>query len=264
MDLAGRTVLVTGATGGIGGAIVSALHRQGASLVLTGRRTALLEPLADQVGGRAVACDLGDPSAVARLAEELADADVLVANAALPASGRLDSFDVGGLDAALDVNLRAPMVLTHALLPGWTARGTGHAVYIGSISGKIATSNASVYAATKFGLRGFAQGLRDELHGTGVGVSIVNPGFVRDAGMFADSGATPPKGIGTSSPQEVAAAVVRAITHDLGDVDVAPALVRVTAKLNGVMPELVAGLARRLGSNATAEQIAAGQRPRQG
>ncbi|MCW2607699.1 MAG: family NAD(P)-dependent oxidoreductase [Frankiales bacterium] len=251
---------MTGATGGIGGAIVQALHREGARLVLTGRRAELLAPLAAQVDGRVVVCDLADPGAVARLAADCSDVDVLVANAALPASGRLDSFDVPGLDAALDVNLRAPMVLTHALLPGWTARGAGHAVYVGSISGKIATSHASVYSATKFGLRGFAQGLRDELHGTGVGVSVVNPGFVRDAGMFADSGAVPPRGIGTSSPQEVAGAVVRAVVEDLGDVDVAPALVRLSAKLNGLAPELVAGLARRMGSGQTAASIAEGQR----
>ncbi len=260
MEIAGTTVLVTGATGGIGAAIARALHREQVQLVLTGRRREVLEPLAEEVGGRVVVCDLGDAADVARLSVECADVDVLVANAALPASGRLDGFDVAGIDAALDVNLRAPVVLTHALLPGWSARGRGHAVYVGSISGKIATTHSSVYSATKFGLRGFAQGLRDEMHGTGIGFSVVNPGFVRDAGMFADSGATPPKGIGTSSPEEVATAVVRAVVEDLGDVDVAPALVRLTAKLNGLAPDLVAGIARRLGSGDTAAQISAGQR----
>ena len=252
-------MLVTGATGGIGHAIARALHREGAELVLTGRRTDILEPLATETGGRAIACDLSDPADVERLATECASVDVLVANAALPASGQLADFSVAELDAALDVNLRAPVVLTRALLGGWTARGSGHAVYIASIAGKVATSGASVYSATKFGLRGFAQGLRDELHGTGIGVSAINPGFIREAGMFADSGATLPKGIGTNSPEDVADAVVRAIRKNQGDVDVAPVFVRAGAWLNAFAPDVVAGLSRRMGAD-TAARIAAGQR----
>jgi short-subunit dehydrogenase len=259
MDLRGRTVLVTGATGGIGHAIARALHREGADLVLTGRRTDVLEPLATETGGRAIACDLSNPADVERLAAECASIDVLVANAALPASGQLADFAIAELDAALDVNLRAPVVLTRALLDGWTARGSGHAVYIASIAGKVATAGASVYSATKFGLRGFAQGLRDELHGTGIGVSAINPGFIREAGMFAESGATLPKGIGTNSPEDVADAVVRAIRKNQGDVDVAPAFVRAGAWLNAFAPDVVAGLSRRMGAD-TAARIAAGQR----
>ena len=260
MEIQGRTVLVTGATGGIGHAIARALHREGAGLVLTGRRTDVLEPLAKETGGRAIACDLSDPADVDRLAAECASVDVLVANAALPASGRLADFSTAELDAALDVNLRAPMVLTRALLDGWTQRGRGHAVYIASMSGKIATTTTSVYSATKFGLRGFAQALRDELHGTGIGVSVVNPGFIRDAGMFADSGATLPRTIGTNTPEEVAAGVVRAIRRDKGDVDVAPAFVRFSGKLNALAPELVARLSRRMGAGDVAASIAAGHR----
>lgn len=252
-------MLVTGATGGIGHAIARALAREGADLLLTGRRADVLEPLAKETGGRAIACDLSIPEEVDRLAAECAAADVLVANAALPASGRLEDFGTNDLDAALDVNLRAPIVLTRALLEGWKQRGTGHAVYISSISGKIATSGTSVYSATKFGLRGFAQGLRDELHGTPIGVSSINPGFIRDAGMFADSGATLPKGIGSNTPDEVATAVVRAIKQNKGDVDVAPAFIRLSAKLNALAPELIAGMSRRLGSGDVSSQIAAGQ-----
>jgi short-subunit dehydrogenase len=260
MELRGKTVLLTGATGGIGHAIARALHREGSELVLTGRRVDVLEPLAAETGARSLACDLSDPAEVDRLAAECAAADVLVANAALPASGPLASFSNAELEAALDVNLRAPIVLTRALLEGWTQRSSGHAVYIASMAGKVATRGSSVYSATKFGLRGFAQGLRDELHGTGVGISVINPGFIRDAGMFADSGATLPKGIGTNTPDDVAAAVVRAIRGDRGDVDVAPAFIRFSARLNALAPDVVAGLSRRLGSADLTEQVAAGQR----
>jgi len=260
MELRGRTVLLTGATGGIGHAIARALHKEGAELLLTGRRSEVLEPLATETGGRAIACDLSDPAAVDRLAAECGHVDVLVANAALPASGRLDEFDAARIDASLDVNLRAPIVLTHALLESWRARGSGHAVYIASMAGKIAGAGTSIYSATKFGLRGFGQALRDELHGTGIGVSVINPGFIRDAGMFADSGATLPKTLGTNSPEDVANAVVRAIRSDKGDVDVAPAFVRFSGRLNALAPEVVAGLSRRLGAGDVSKQIAAGQR----
>jgi short-subunit dehydrogenase len=260
MELRGRTVLVTGATGGIGHAIARAMHREGADLLLTGRRADVLEPLAAETGGRAIACDLADPAEVERLAAECTTADVLVANAALPASGLLSSFSIRELDAALNVNLRAPIVLTRLLAEGWTARGAGHAVYISSIAGKVGTAGGSLYSATKFGLRGFSQGMRDEMHGTPVGISVINPGFIRDAGMFADSGADLPKGVGSNTPEDVAAAVVRAIKHDKGDVDVAPAFIRLSAKLNALAPELVASLSRRLGGSAVSQQIAEGQR----
>ena len=260
MELRGRTVLVTGATGGIGHAIARALHREGANLLLTGRRTDVLEPLAKETGGQAIACDLSDAADVERLAGQCAAADVLVANAALPASGLLTSFSIAELDAALDVNLRAPIVLTRKLLDGWTTRGAGHAVYISSIAGKVGTAGGSLYSATKFGLRGFAQGMRDEMHGTPVGISVINPGFIRDAGMFADSGAKLPKFVGSNTPEDVAAAVVRCIREDKGDVDVAPAFIRFSAKLNALTPELVASLSRALGGSTVSREIAEGQR----
>ncbi len=127
MNVDGRSVLLTGATGGIGQAIARALAARGARLVLTGRRAEVLEPLAAEVGGRAIACDLAEASEVERLLGEVSNADILVANAALPASGELDSFSVEEIDRALAVNLRAPIVLARALSHGMVARGHGHA-----------------------------------------------------------------------------------------------------------------------------------------
>ena len=91
-DVLGGTALVTGATGGIGQAIARALAARGATLVLTGRRADVLEPLAAETGGRAVACDLADAAEVERLAREVGEVDLLVNNAALPASGLVDDF----------------------------------------------------------------------------------------------------------------------------------------------------------------------------
>ena len=122
------------------------------------------------------------------------------------------------------------------------ARRDGHLVFVGSLSGKSAGPHSSLYSATKFGLRGFALSLRQDLAEHGVGVSLVSPGFVRDAGMFADSGARLPPGVGTSTPEDVAAAVVRAIEGDRAEVDVAPLPVRAGARLAGLAPGLSAGV----------------------
>ena len=192
MDLAGKRVLLTGATGGIGGAAARALAARGASVVVTGRRAEPLEALAAELGGRAVVVDLADPDAPARLVEEAGEVDALVANAGLPASGELDSFSVAEIDRALTVNLRAPVLLARLLSPAMVARGAGHLVFVSSLSGRTAAPHSSLYSATKFGLRGFALSLRQDLAQHGVGVSCVLPGFVRDAGMFADSGASLP------------------------------------------------------------------------
>jgi uncharacterized protein len=260
VNLAGRTVLLTGATGGIGHAIAHACAARGAQLVLTGRRAEVLEPLATELSARAVACDLSRAEEVARLLGEVGNADVLIANAALPASGLLSSFSVEEVDAALAVNLRAPMVLAHGLAAGMRARGHGHIVFISSISGKTASIGGSVYSATKFGLRGFALGLREDLRGTGVGVSTVFPGFISDAGMFHEAEVKLPGYVATRTPEQVAAGVVRAIEHDRSEVDVAPLAVRLGAAVAGLAPELSGRLQRRLGSDDIAAAMAEGQR----
>jgi uncharacterized protein len=253
VNLAGRSVLLTGATGGLGHAIARRLRAAGAELVLTGRRAEVLEPLATETGARSVALDLADPAQVERLAREHAGVDVLVANAGLPGSGLLTSFSIEEIDRALAVNLRAPMVLARTLSEPMVARGSGHLVFMSSLAGKVGTPRSPVYSATKFGLRGFAQSLREDLRPSGVGVSAIFPGFVRDAGMFHDTGTKLPPGVGTVSPQDVADAVVRAIERNRGEVDVAPVGLRAGAKAAGLAPDLAATVQRKLGGQRIAE-----------
>jgi short-subunit dehydrogenase len=259
VKLSGATVLLTGATGGIGHAIARRLHGAGASLVLTGRRTDVLTPLAEELGGRAIAVDLVDREAPARLLEEAGDVDVLVANAALPASGLVDSFSVDEIDRALDVNLRAPIVLARLLGPKLAERGSGHLVFISSLAGKAAAPRSSLYSATKFGMRGFALGLRADLHAHGVGVSTVFPGFIRDAGMFAESGAKLPRGVGTRAPEDVAQAVQRAIERNKAEVVVAPAGLRLGSLFGGLAPGFAERATRRMGGDKIAAATAEGQ-----
>jgi len=259
-QLKGSTALVTGATGGIGQAIVRALHARGANVIATARRTEMLDQLAGDLDRvEPLVADLSDAADVVALVFGRR-VDVLVANAALPASGRLESFSDEEIDRALDVNLRAPIHLARALVPGMVERGTGHIVLISSLSGKMASAGASVYNATKFGLRGFGFALNEELRGTGVGATTVFPGFIREAGMFADSGARLPRGVGTRTPEDVAQAVIRGIDRNRPEIDVAPLSLASGARLFGFAPRLVSGINRRLGADPLAEAIAKGQR----
>jgi uncharacterized protein len=260
VNLGGRTALVTGATGGLGQAIARGLAARGARLVLTGRRIEALEPLAAELGGRALPCDLGDRAALEALVAEAGPVDGLVANAGLPASGWIGSFSVEQIDRALEVNLRAPMVLARLLCDGMAERGGGHIVFVSSLGGKTAPAGSSVYSATKFGLRGFARALREDLYPHGIGVSTVLPGFIRDAGMFHESGARLPAYIGTKRPDDVARAVVSAIERDRAEVEVAPLPLRLGAAVAALAPETSAKVQRRLGASELARQFEDGQR----
>ena len=173
MDLSGRTALLTGATGGLGRAIAAALAGRGTKLLLSGRKPEALEALANELPGeghRVLPADLAEPGAAEQLAAEAGAIDILVANAGLPATGRLPEFSAEELTRALRVNLEAPMLLARAVENGMLERGAGHMVFVSSLSGKSATPLSSVYNATKFGLRGFALGLRTDLEPLGIGV----------------------------------------------------------------------------------------------
>jgi short-subunit dehydrogenase len=260
MELRSAKVLVTGATGGIGQALAAELAAHGSKVVLTGRRADLLEPLAERLGGQAIPADLADRDAVEKLLNTAGEIDVLVANAALPASGLLADYSLTEIDRALDVNLRAPIVMAKLAAEGMVARGRGHLVFISSLSGKAASAQASIYNATKFGMRGFALALREDMRPHNIGVSTVFPGFIRDAGMFAEAGATLPRGVGTRSPQDVARATTRAIRKNLAEVDVAPLGLRVAALIGGAAPSLAAAVQRRMGGDEVTRQLAEGQR----
>jgi short-subunit dehydrogenase len=229
-------------------------------VIATGRNREVLEDLAAKVDGvEPLVADLADPAQVAALVFGRR-IDVLVANAALPASGRLDSFTEEEIDRALDVNLRAPIHLARVVLPGMTHRGSGHLVFISSLSGKMASAGASIYNATKFGLRGFGFAINEELRGTGVGATTVFPGFIREAGMFADTGVKLPRGVGTRTPEDVARAVMKGIDKGRAEVDVAPRSLAYGARLFGFAPGITAAINRRLGSQPLTDAIAEGQR----
>jgi short-subunit dehydrogenase len=262
VDLQGRRALVTGASGGIGGAIARALHARGATVVVTGRNVEALEKLASELGARAevLPADISSSKGARELAERAGEVDVLVANAALPASGEIDDYTPEQLDRAIAVNLAAPIHLSHALIDGMRKRGAGHVVFINSMSGKVALARGALYSGTKFGLRGFALGLRQDLEGSGVGVSTVFPGFVSDAGMFADTKIEAPPTVPAVTPERVARDVVRAIERNRAEIDAAPFASRVGGWLFGIAPGPVARLTKRLGGVELAHAIGEAQR----
>jgi len=229
--------------------------------VLSSRRGEELAELASSLPGeghRVVVADLALEGAAERLCAEAGSVDVLVANAGLPGGGRLERFSEDELGATLRVNFEAPIRMARALLPAMLERRSGHLVFVSSLQGKVAFARSSVYSASKFGLRGFALSLHDDLHGTGVGASVVLPGFIREAGMFAASGQRAPAGLGTGTPEQVGAGVVRAIERDRAEVDVAPLLQRLAAGIGHRRPRLASILTRR-SSAKVADRVVAGQ-----
>ena len=242
-------MLLTGASGGLGEAIARDLAARGADLVVSARREAELEALAAGTGATVLVADLTDRDDLARVLAAARDVDILVANAGIGADVPIEELTADDVDRSIEVNLRAPILMaTEFVNSRLAARLPGQVVFIGSLSGLAPTPMTRMYNATKFGLRGFALSLREDLTGTGVSASIVEPGFIRDAGMFASSGIELPSGVRTKSPQQVADGVARAIRDDVAEVFVAPLELRLAATFATVAPALSSRIQRRIGT----------------
>jgi NADP-dependent 3-hydroxy acid dehydrogenase YdfG len=218
-----RTAVVTGASRGIGLAIVRRLVEHGMRVVMLARNADTLRAAAQQLGTSAIplSCDISDASAVAgtvtRVRESLGDApDVLVNSAGLFRLATADTTDLRDFTAAIDVNLIAPFRLIRAFLPSMRARKRGHIVSIGSIADHVAFPENGGYAASKFGLRGLHEVLRAESRDSGVRVTLISPGPVNTA-LWDDvnpddrPGFTPRSAM--LAPEAVAAAVLFAVTQ---------------------------------------------------
>ncbi|WP_231976866.1 SDR family oxidoreductase [Mycobacterium sp. E740] len=250
MQLNGRRALVTGATGGLGQAIARELASRGCELTVTGRRDLELKRLVDELGPttRGFTADLTNLDEVRDVMDRAGPVDLLVANAGVGIPHDLAMLSDIEIEEAIRINLLAPAALARAALAPMMQRGQGHIVFISSGAGLIATpGNGTVYTATKWGLRGLGLALRQELYGTRVGVSTIFPGPIRDAGMLADTGVALPRGFSTSSPQDVARAVVRAIEQDKPETTVASASVRLLVAVGAVAPVRIGELARLAG-----------------
>lgn len=183
-DLQGTVAIVTGATSGIGQATALALAAAGAKVAVAGRREDRLEELAGKIeGALAVPTDVTDEAQcralVERTKEELGSVDVLVNNAGVMLLGPIEGADTEDWRRMVAVNLLGLFYCTHAALPLMREQGGGDIVNVSSVAGRRATSFAGVYNATKFGVVGFSEALRQETVGSGIRVVVIEPGAVR-------------------------------------------------------------------------------------
>ncbi len=231
VEIVGASALVTGASSGIGASVARALAAAGATVALVARRAERLDALVAEIGGGragSFVCDVRDRPQIAATAAAVearfGPVDLLVNNAGV---GRYLGFlETGPEDEAaiFETNVHAALHWTRALLPGMLARRRGHVVNVASIAGRIGSRHHTIYCASKFALAGFSESLGLELDGTGVGVTLVNPGII-DTPFFdhVSFAAFPPGARARAIPPErVAAAVVRAVLRDVPEVTVPP------------------------------------------
>jgi 3-oxoacyl-[acyl-carrier protein] reductase len=229
-DLTDRTALVTGATGGIGGAIARAFHKQGATVAVSGRQTEKLEKLASELGSRAhvVPCDLGDRAQVAGLVDaattKLGRLDILVNNAGLTKDNLFMVMKDEQWDEVIAVNLTATFMLMRAAARAMMRAKTGYGriVNITSISAILGNPGQGNYAASKAGMIGMSKSLAREVASRGITVNCVAPGFISTAmtdvlnekQVNAIKEAIPAQKFGT--PADVAAACVYLAAPEAG------------------------------------------------
>ncbi|MFJ8045689.1 SDR family NAD(P)-dependent oxidoreductase [Kitasatospora sp. NPDC096147] len=243
-------VLLTGASSGLGAATATRLAATGWRLLLSGRDRPRLRAVAAETGGLALPADLTAPGGPERLAASAlavdGRVDVLIADAGIGWRGPFAEMPLDTLASMVELNLTAPLRLSRLLLPGMLERGRGRIVLVGSIAGAVGVREEAVYAATKAALGLFAESLRYELRGSGVGVRVVVPGPV-DTPFFARRG-TPyqrehPR---PSRPERVAETVHRAVTGSRDEL-VVPGWFRLPGRLHGAAPQLFQRLNARFG-----------------
>jgi len=268
-QLRGRTALVTGASGGIGRGIARRLAAEGMDVVVSGRREdALAEVVAEMealgVKAEAVPAELGERAQVESLIERceaaLGPLDLLVNNAGIETVGAFTAYTPDQLSAMVDVNLTAPMLLTHRALPGMLERGRGHVVFISSLAGKVGPAYNEPYAATKAGLIGLTQSLRAEYRSAPVGFSVVCPGFVAGDGMYqrmVEEGVSSNRLMGETTLEKVAERVVGAIREDKPEVLESGSPIRPLLALSQLSPRLAEWAVDRIGATEIFRRTAA-------
>ncbi|MFE3206289.1 SDR family NAD(P)-dependent oxidoreductase [Embleya sp. NPDC059237] len=259
MHIAGKTALVTGATGLLGRQLAHQLAARDARLLLTARRRDDLNDLARQLGGEAIVADLATRAGVESLMRQAGDVDIVVANAALMPFGLMPAdFTADEVDYLLDLNLRCQVHLAHLATEQMASRGGGHFVFVLSLAAKYASRRASLYNCAKFGLRGFSRALREDLRPLDVGVSSVLPGFIRSPESNRPEVKLPWWTGGSSSAQHIARATMRAVERNRGEIIVAPPGMRIIATLTAAFPERANAVHRRLHHDSITQALHAG------
>lgn len=225
--LRGKTVLLTGASRGIGRVIARAVAAEAATVVCVARSQRGLDDLREEIrsiGGSIenIAWDLSEisslPQLINQVEAQVSPVDILINNAGIEIYRAFQDYTTSELQTVLNVNLLAVMELTRLVLPGMIQRKSGHIVNIASNAAKKGHPFDSAYSASKAGLLIWADAIRQELIDSGVEVSSICPGYVEQCGMMVDTGIPAPKLAGASTPEAVATAVIRAIQHNQAEI----------------------------------------------
>lgn len=245
--LKGKVVLLTGGSRGLGPVIAESLAKQGASIALTARSKSGLDEVASSLRAMGtktltVSTDLSKATQreklVADVLSEFEKIDILVNNAGLETEGAYTELDWSSIEETIEVNLTAPMALTHLVLPGMLERKSGHIVNIASIAAKSGGPYDATYSGTKAGMAEWTRGLRLELRNSGVRFSTIFPGYIREIGMFARFAMKPPRMVGSCHPSQVAEAVLNAILKGKSEMIINSQPLRYFFMLNELSPAL--------------------------
>jgi short-subunit dehydrogenase len=255
-DLRGKNALLTGGSRGLGPYIGRALAREGVNIALTARSETDLQIVAGElaamgVKAKAIPADITDAASRRKLLDqvwaEFGGIDILINNAGIERLSHYTLLSPEFIETMIQTNLVAPLLLTRLLLPAMMRQGSGHIVTISSMGGKKGSPYTATYAATKAGLIEWTRGLREELRETGVSASVICPGFVSGAGMFAAYRKRAPRIAGETTPEKVAAAVIRSIRNDVGETIVNPGPVRPMIVLDAIHPGIGMWILRTFG-----------------
>jgi short-subunit dehydrogenase len=262
----GRTALVTGASRGIGPLIAHQLADRGGHVVLTGRSASDLKAVTVELSAAGadvsfIPADLTQPGAAEALVRAIEDQrggiDMLVNNAGGDPLREFHTMTIEENLRTLQLNLIAPLALSHAVLPGMLARGRGHIVNVSAMAGRVSFPYTEVYAAAKDGLIGFTRVLRADYHPRGISASVLILGAIRGAGqgqrMLDDSGM---KASGFMAPADsVARAVIKAVTKDKTELVIQPGPGRLLRAVLDYFPGLGPALNRAAGATTTMQKI---------
>lgn len=253
--IAGKTVVLTGASGGVGGFISHALAKEGATVVGISRSSEALEKISDEInatGGKAISVpyDISKLTEISTLVEKInqvaGEVDILINNAAVEKFRPFQNYTLEDIESILTINLQAPMELTRLLLPGMIERNSGHIVNIASGAGKKASPFNSIYSASKAGLIMWSEAMRHELADTDVDVSIICPGCI-NAGMFLDLDIPVPSGARITEPSEAAEIVIQSIKQNQKEVIIDSFAIKAFYAISQLSPELADSMVHKAG-----------------
>lgn len=255
MKLNNKTVLLTGASRGIGAFIAKTLSREGADVIGVARSEEGLNNTKAEVkldGGtfHSFPFDLNKINELPKLVDQAnainGNIDILVNNAGIERYSEYQDYSADDVKDVIKLNLHVPMEITRLLLPSMLKRG-GHIVSVASLAGKKGVAFNTPYSASKAGLIMWTDGMRQELRGSRVGISVICPGYISDAGMFHDGHVDPPALLGSSKPQAVADAVVKAIKNNSAEIIVNSGPIKPLLAIGQISPGFGDTVVRKFG-----------------